>query len=42
MWVYSSERLETISFIDSNFSSNIDSRKSTFKYVFTLNGGVIC
>ena len=40
--VYSSGSLETIGYIDSDFQGDIDSRKSTFGYVFTLNGGAIC
>ena len=38
MLVYSSGSLETIGYIDSNFQGDIDSRKSTSGYVFTLNG----
>ena len=40
--VYSSGSLETIGYTDSNFQGDIDSRKSTSGYVFTLNGGAIC
>ena len=42
MLVYSSGSLETIGYTDSDFQGDIDSRKSTFGYVFTLNGGAIC
>ena len=42
MLVYSSGSLETIGYTDSDFQGDIDSRKSTSGYVFTLNGGVIC
>ena len=42
MLVYSSGSLETISYTDSDFQGDIDSRKSTYGYVFTLNGGAIC
>ena len=42
MIVYSSGSLETIGYTDSDFQGDIDSRKSTSGYVFTLNGGAIC
>ena len=42
MLVYSSGSLETIGYTDSDFQGDIDSRKSTSGYVFTLNGGTIC
>ena len=42
MLVYSSGSLETIGYTDSDFQGDIDSRKSTSGYVFTLNGGAIC
>ena len=42
MLVYFSGSLETIGYTDSDFQGDIDSRKSTFGYVFTLNGGAIC
>ena len=42
MLVYSSGSLKTIGYIDSNFQGDIDSRKSTSGYVFTLNGGASC
>ena len=42
MLVYSSGSLETIGYTDSYFQGDIDSRKSTSGYVFTLNGGAIC
>ena len=41
MLVYSSGSLETIGYTDSYFQGDIDSRKSTSGYVFTLNGGAI-
>ena len=42
MLVYSSGSLETIGYTDLDFQGDIDSRKSTSGYVFTLNGGAIC
>ena len=33
---------KTVGFTDSDFQGDIDSRKSTSGYVFTLNGGAIC
>ena len=42
MLVYSSGSLETIGYTDSDFQGDIGSRKTTFGYVFTLNGGAIC
>ena len=42
MLVYSSGSMETIGYIDSDFQGDIDSRKSTSGYVFTLNGGATC
>ena len=42
MLVYSSGSLKTIGYIESNFQGDIDSTKSTSRYVFTLNGGAIC
>ena len=42
MLVYSSESLETSGYTDSDLQGDIDSRKSTSGYVFTLNGGAIC
>ena len=42
MLVYSSGSLETIGYTNSDFQRDIDSRKSTSGYVFTLNGGAIC
>ena len=41
MLVYSSGSLETIGYTNSDFQGDIDSKKSTSGYVFTLNGGVI-
>ena len=41
MLVYSNGSLETIGYTDSDFQGDIDSRKSTSRYVFTLNGGAI-
>ena len=42
MLVYSSGSLKTIGYTDSDFQGDIDSRKSTYIYVFTLNGGAVC
>ena len=42
MLVYSSGILEIIGYTDSDFQGDIESRKSTSGYVFTLNGGAIC
>ena len=42
MLVYSSGSLETIGYTDSDFQGDIDLRKSTSGYVFTLNGRAIC
>ena len=42
MLVYSSGSLETIGYTDSDFQADVDSRKSTSGYVYTLNGGAIC
>ena len=42
MLVYSSGSLETIGYTGSDFQGDVDSRKSTSGYVFTLNGGAIC
>ena len=41
MLVYSSRSLETIGYTNSDFQRDIDSRKSTFGYAFTLNSGDI-
>ena len=41
MFVYQDESLVPIGFISSNFQSDIESRKSTSGYVFTLGGGAI-
>ena len=41
MLLYQSESLEPIGYTDSDFQSDIDSRKSTSRYVFTFGGGVI-
>ena len=41
MLVYQSESLEPIGYTDSDFQSDIDSRKSTSGYVFTFGGGAI-
>ena len=38
MLVYQSESLEPIGYTDSDFQSDIDSRKSTSGYVFTFEG----
>ena len=41
MLVYRCEDLIPISYIDSDFQSDLDFRKSTSGYVFTLGGGAI-
>ena len=41
MLVYQSESLEPIGYTDSDFQSDIDSKKSTSRYVFTFGGGAI-
>ena len=41
MLIYQDESLEPIGYTDSNFQSDIDSRKSTSGYVFTFGGGAI-
>ena len=41
MLVYQDESLEPVGYTDSDFQSNLDSRKSTSGYVFTLGGGSI-
>ena len=41
MLVYQDESLEPVGYTDSDFQSDIDSRKSTSGYVFTFGGGVI-
>ena len=38
MLVYQDESLEPIGYIDLDFQSDIDSRKSTSGYVFTFEG----
>ena len=42
MLVYSSGSMETIGYTNLDFQGDIDSRKSTSRYVFTLNDGAIC
>ena len=42
MLVYSSGSLKTLGYTDSDFQGDIDSSKSTSRYVFTLNWGAIC
>ena len=42
MLVYSCGSLETLGYTDFDFQGDIDSSKSTSRYVFTLNGGTIC
>ena len=42
MLVYSSGSLKTLCYTNSDFQGDIDSSKSTSRYVFTLNGGAIC
>ena len=41
MLLYQDESLEPIGYTDSYFQSDIDSRKSTSRYVFTFGGGAI-
>ena len=41
MLVYQDESLKPIGYTDSNFQSDIDSKKSTSGYVFTFGGGAI-
>ena len=41
MLVYQDESLVPIGYTDSDFHSDIESRKSTSGYVFTLGGGAI-
>ena len=41
MLVYHDESLESIGYTNSDFQSDIDSRKSTSVYVFTFGGGAI-
>ena len=41
MLVYQDESLESMVYSDSDFQSDIDSRKSTSGYVFTFGGGAI-
>ena len=41
MLVYSGDELITVGYIDSDFMSDKDSRKSTSGYVFTFGSGVI-
>ena len=41
MLVYQDESLEPIGYTDSDFPSDIDSRKSTSGYVFTFGGGAL-
>ena len=41
MLVYRSEDLIPIGYIDSDFQSDLDFKKSTSSYVFTLGGGAI-
>ena len=41
MLVYQDESLEPIGYTDSDFQSDMDSRKSTSGYVFTFGGGAI-
>ena len=41
MLVYQDESLVPIGYTDSNFQSDIESRKSTSGYVFTLGGGAV-
>ena len=41
MLIYQDESLKPVGYTNSDFQSDIDSRKSTLGYVFTLGGGVI-
>ena len=41
MLVYQDESLVPIGYTDSDFQSDIESRKSTSGYVFTLRGGAM-
>ena len=41
MLVYQDESLVPIGYTDSDFQSDIESRKSTSRYVFTLGGGAV-
>ena len=41
MLVYQNESLELVGYTDSDFQSDIDSRKSTLGYMFTFGGGAI-
>ena len=41
MLVYQDESLVPIGYTDSDFQSDIESIKSTFGYVFTLEGGAV-
>ena len=41
MLIYQDESLEPVGYTNSNFQSDIDSRKSTSGYVFTFGGGAI-
>ena len=41
MLIYHDESLEPVGYTDSDFQSDIDSRKSTSGYVFTFGGGAI-
>ena len=41
MLVFQDKSLVPIGYIDSDFQSDRESRKSTFRYVFTLGGGAI-
>ena len=41
MLVYQDKSLEPVGYTDSDFQSDIDSRKFTLEYVFTFGGGAI-
>ena len=41
MLIYQDESLEPVGHTNSDFQSDIDSRKSTLGYVFTFGGGAI-
>ena len=41
MFIYDSDELISVGYMDSDFMSDKDSRKSTSGYVFMLGGGTI-
>ena len=42
MLTYGSSNLTLVGYTNSNFMSNMDIKKSTFEYMFTLGGATIC